>query len=123
VQQPCAAFSFAVGGAAICRLAGMHLVTYHGVRHRSSWVLVYMAMLLGAIAAVHESMTAQPSLSTLILLIGVGAYLLQSRVTWVDGPPAHTEVPSPWPLPEPFGLAAGQKQQPAEWPWRDEPKD
>ena len=86
------AVAVAVGGAAICRLAGMHLVTYHGVRHRASWVAVYMAMLLGAIASVHESMTGEPSLAALLMLAASAGYLWQSRSTWRDGPPEFMRV-------------------------------
>lgn len=84
--------ALAVGGAAICRLAGMHLVRYHGVRHRLSWVAVYLAMLIGAIASVHEVLAGDPSTAALILMLACALYLWQSRHTWHDGPPAFIEV-------------------------------
>ena len=73
------AAAVAVGGAAICRLAGMHLLRYDGVRHRVAWVMVYVAMALGAIAAVHETIIGEPSVSALLLLAGAGGYSLARR--------------------------------------------
>lgn len=115
------AAAVAVGGAAICRLSGMHLVRYDGVRHKAAWVMVYMAMLLGCIAAVHESIIGEPSYAALLLLAGAGGYLWQSRSTWREGPPEFMQVRPAAPLPEPFNLAAGQGEQAKAWPWPRKP--
>lgn len=100
-----------VAAAAICRLSGMHLITFDGVRHKAPWVAVYLSMLLGAINAVHEVVIGSPSAATLILLCGCGAYLWLSRVTWRAGPPEFMRVPTARErIDDPFGLAAGQKE-------------
>jgi uncharacterized membrane protein YfcA len=106
------AVALSVATAAVCRLAGMHLVTFNGVRHKASWVMVYLAMLVGSLVAVYEAVMGDPAPSTLILLTGAGVYLLLSRVTWTKGPPAHMQAScARQSIPEPFGLAAGQAQQ------------
>lgn len=105
------AVAVTVFGAATCRLAGMHLVAYGGVRHRASWVLVYLLMMLGPLVTVYEVLEGRPSWGALLLLGAVWMFLWQSRHTWREGPPAYMQVPVTAPLPEPFGLAAGQAQK------------
>lgn len=105
------AVAVTVFGSATCRLAGMHLVTYHGVRHRASWVLVYLLMMIGPLVTVYEVLQGRPSWAALLLLGAVWMYLWQSRHTWREGPPAYMRVLESQPLPEPFGLAAGQARK------------
>lgn len=124
------AAAVAVAVAALCRLAPMHLLphrdarTQRRVRYRLSWVTVYFAMLAGAGTALWEIWTGAPSWAALLLLIACACYLWFSRVTWRDGPPAHTRVDAdPRPIAAPFGLAAGQESRPGPWPWPGEPDD
>lgn len=86
----------AVAATALCRLAPMHLVTHTAggrrVRYRPEWVLVYLLMFVGALFALLDLWMGEPNPSAIPLLAGAALYLWLSRVTWRDGPPAHTRI-------------------------------
>lgn len=92
------ALAVAVAGAALCRLAPMHVIRHRDpdtglpVRHRADWVAVYLGMFLGALAALLDVWDGHPSWAVTALLASLAGYLWQSRITWRSGPPRFMRV-------------------------------
>lgn len=69
-----------------CRLIHMHVRT-----HKPVWLLMFLGFCWGAVAAIGEVTQGRASWAAIPLLAGALLYLVESRLTWRDGPPSFTE--------------------------------